>query len=169
MAEKPREPVSPGAAPAVAFVLRDRSCTDCMGDGRKAWRRRFSPCERYALMQTGLTGETIDGQPVIAALLLPRRAFIRFAGMARRGWVDYEAPHFRCPWSPAAWPHVIRHGPVFRSDAGDAVELGLDANGCFHRGSHCHANPIAPPDYYVRPFIDPGLSRREIDTRGRGW
>lgn len=167
MADKTGEPLSPAEAPAVVYVLRDHSCGNCMGDGRKAWRRRFSPIERDALMQTGLTGERINEQPGVAAVLLPRRAFLHMCGMARPGWVNYETPCFRCPWSPAAWPHVICHGSAFRSDAGEAVELNLDGNGCTHRGSHCVANPIAPPDYYVRPFTDPGLPRRVIKKTWR--
>lgn len=71
----------------MAYVLRDHSCMDCMGDGQKIWRRDFSPDERYALMRTGLTDETIDGYPVIAAVLLPRRARLFFCwnGTARLG------------------------------------------------------------------------------------
>ncbi len=148
----------------MAFVLRDHSCGNCMGDNRKTWRREFSPAERDALMATGITGETIDGQPVIAAVLLPRRAIVRMAGMTHPGWVDYELPCFRCPWSPAALPHVISHGPAWRSDAGEALEIRLDENGCFHRASHCIANPIAPPGYYVRPFTMQGLQRRVIKS-----
>ena len=147
----------------MAYVLRDHSCGDCMGDGRKTWRERFSPDERDALMRTGLTGETIDRQPVIAAVLLPRRARLFFEGMARPGWVNYEVPCFRCPWSPARWPHVISHGPAYRSDAGESVEISLDGNGRFHRASHCLANPIAPDGYYVRPFTVPGMPRRVIE------
>ena len=135
-----------------------------MGATRKKWRREFSPTERDALMATGLTEETIDGQPVIAAVLLPRRAFIQFTGMTRPGWVNYELPSFRCPWSPAAWPHVIRHGPAWRSDAGEASEVQLDENGCYHRVSHCMANLIAPSGYYVRPFTMQGLQRRVIKS-----
>ena len=162
MVDKTREPLLPAEAPAVVFVLRDHSCGNCRGDGRKAWRHRFSPIEQDALMQAGLTGERINGQPVVAAVLLPRRSFLFMHGMARPGWMNYETPCFRCPWSPAAWPHVIRHGPAFRSDAGESSEFDIDENGCFHRGAHCYANPIAPPDYYVRPFISPGLPCRVI-------
>lgn len=107
----------------MAFVLRDHSCGNCLGDNCKSWRRKFSPAERDALMATGLAEETIDGQPVIAAVLLPRRAFIHMSGMARPGWVDYGLPCFRCPWSPAAWPHVLYHGPAWRSDAGERVSF----------------------------------------------
>ena len=151
----------------MAFVLRDHSCGNCLGDTRKTWRRRFSSAERDALMATGLTKETIDGQPVIAAVLLPRRAFIHMSGMARPGWVDYGLPCFRCPWSPAAWPHVLYHGPACRSDAGEASEFRLDDNGCFHRTSHCVANQIAPSSYFVRPFEIQGLQRRVF--KGERW
>ena len=151
----------------MAFVLRDHSCGNCLGDTRKTWRRRFSSAERDALMATGLTKETIDGQPVIAAVLLPRRAFIHMSGMARPGWVDYGLPCFRCPWSPAAWPHVLYHGPAWRSDAGEASEFRLEDNGCFHRASHCVANQIAPSSYFVRPFENQGLLRRVF--KGEWW
>ena len=162
MADKAVAPLWPAAAPAVVYVFRDHSCGRCTGDGRKAWRRRFSPIERDILLQTGLTGERINGQAVVAAVLLPRRAFLHMCSMARPGWVNYEDLCFRCPWSPAAWPHVITHGATYRSDAGESVELNLDGNGCIHRGSHCLDNPIAPPDYYVRPFTYPHLPRRVI-------
>ena len=104
---------------------------------------RYFRREREVLAATGLTGETVEGQPVIAAPMLPRRSFLRFAGMRRRGWVNYEVPTFACPWAPPGRRCLIKHGPAYRSDAGDEFVPQLDGNGLTHKVSHC-GNPDAP-------------------------
>jgi hypothetical protein len=120
---------------------------------------RFTPAEWVALCRTGLAGER-DGQPVIAALLLPRQGIVQFAGMPESGLVEWETPIFRCPWSPLELPPVLRHGPSFRSANGHHSDiLELDAQGCFHRRSHC---PSYNGAYFVRPFTDPTLPRRAL-------
>ena len=96
---------------------------------------------------------------MVRAVLLRRRSRLRFCGMARECWVDYERPALRCPWSPLAWSHVIRHGPAYRSDAGETTVILLDRNGYFERGTHC-ARDGAPSNYLVHAVTVPALPRR---------
>lgn len=137
----------------------------------------YSPAEWTALTgRTGWEGER-DGQPVIAALLLPRRGIRQFSGMPRPMLVDWDEPAFACPWSPNVVPPILCHGPAYRTCSCRAcvpvvrAEFKLDERGHFHRTSHCRGCHDAareatgadiPTSYFVRPFADPNLPRVRV-------
>ncbi len=83
----------------------------------------------------------------------------------RRGWVDYEVPTFPCPWAPPGRRCLIKHGPAYRSDAGDEFVPQLDGNGLTHKVSHC-GNPDAPRGYFLRPLAMSDLPRRVVAPDG---
>ncbi len=143
-----------------------RSGQDCpCFSGDYAVAGRYSRREREALAATGLTGETAAGQLVLAAVLLPRRSCLRFAGMRRRGWVDFEVPTLLCPWAPPGRRCLIKHGPAYRSDEGSVCELQFYGNGLIHKSSHC-GNRGAPRGYFLRLIVMPDRPRRVITPDG---
>ena len=116
--------------------------------------------------RSGLTGEIIDGQLVVAAVLILRRELIRFTRMPRKAWCDTDWPMFCCPWSrfPKHRRPILHHGPAYRAASGEAQPFELAADGSFaldHRVSHC---PVVPGGgYNLRYVLVPELPRRMLD------
>ncbi len=151
-----------GTAPGKAYW-----CSWC---GLRPWTLKRSgltaeECRALAT-QSGLTGEVVDGQPVVAAVLIRRRERTRFTPMPREAWCDTDWPMFCCPWSrfPRNRRSILHHGPAYRAASGEAQPFELAADGSFaldHRVSHC---PVAPGGgYCLRYVLVPELPRRMVD------
>ena len=156
-----------GADPAPSA----RHCDRCEGGPRPVDRRFFTP-EEYAAIASasGLQDEVRDGDPIIAAVLIRRREWIRMSGMDRPTWCDTERPYFACPWSRFAPENrpFLAHGFIFRAATGQADPLALDADGrpmLEHRLSHCPALGLA--GYWLKYLLTPKLPRWLADEEGR--
>jgi len=114
------------------------------------------------LTRTGLIVGWRDGEPIIAALLLPRCGVEHFAGTPARAFVFWDQPAFRCPWAdPEAPPAILMHGPaIFAPDGRVLVAMNLDEQGCWGKATHCRRG--RPRHYFIKPFVEPALPRRRI-------
>lgn len=154
-------------APSESAAAEQR-CDLCDCAAAPAEVAKYTPMERNALAGTGLLGVEVGGDPVVRAVLLPRRGLLRFAGMSRTAWTNYEVPAFLCPWSPVLTPAVLSHGPNYVSDGGERCGPQL-TNGradFAHRVSHCPLARIGskqvPVSYWIAAERLPWLKRRLI-------
>lgn len=144
--------------------MSEAACFKCRAAPRRI--KNYTPQERDILLtRTGLILGWRDGQPVIAALLLPRCGVQHFAGMSEPAFVFWDQPAYRCPWAdPEGEPAILAHGPaVFAPDGRALIPMNLDDQGCWPKATHCALG--RPGRYFIKPFVDPALPRRRIDSR----
>ncbi len=94
----PGPALPPGGRPMTGAI-----CDKCQLARRSA--KSFTTQELEILLtRTGLIVGWRDGEPIIAALLLPRCGVQHFAGMPAPAFVFWDRPAFRCPWADADAP-----------------------------------------------------------------
>jgi hypothetical protein len=146
------------------------ACSLCANGPRPVQREDLTPAECTAIAaHSGLTGETHEGCPVVAAVLIRRRVSMRIPGRKAQvwAWCDRDQPYFACPWSrfaPAQRPFLAHGGACH----GDANYFERDADGRFaldHRVSHCQAAGLPRGGYYLRYIELPDLPRLRINRQ----
>src|SRR6266436_7319133 len=117
--------------------------------------------------------EEIDGEPVITAVMIRRRQWIRLPKVRQAVWAAFDRPRFPCPYSSRITRHrpIVGHGGSWTASTGESCRWPIDAASEYeptHRviGAHCLGAPVGGCGWWIKPLLVPRLPRRLVELSG---